>query len=651
MATAHFSFSLRTWSAIALRGRARTCNLALQSIVLISVVLGSRLWLIASYSTPVPILDQWDSEGAQLFKPWLQGHLTLTDLFRPNNEHRMVLSRILSIILLWLNGQWDGRLEMVLSSVICCASALLLAAILIRFTGARQKELIITMVAVWFALPYGHENTLWGLQSAFYLLVLFSIISIWGLICHCAFTRRWWLALVGLLLACLTMATGFLAAVVISGMKLLQCLRRRSIKRGDRVTLLLCTILILIGVCLRTTVPEHAVLRSSGLVWLHAFFRCLAWPFSDSPILSIWTYLPIICVICVYVHQNRGRQDRSIVFTEGLVAITMWVVLQMAIIAWARGGGTVPLPVSRYMDILAVGSVANGAACLWLLNKAPIHTRWHSVLAPVAAVWIAGVAFGIVRVSQREMRPMQPRRDMALFPIEQNLRAYVATGNAKFLEGNPAPSLPYPDPKRLRQFLDDPALRSILPAVIRSPLRLVISESSNFFEGGYPPKFPNPSSELSWGSYTNGPGSPGAILRTEPVNVRFPYLEFEVAGVFDEKVTLGLESTDPSRCIPAVPLPRNNIAWRLAETATPSRQLRIVAQDKSATGWIAFHQPRELARLSHHVFRVAGAGRFICVCGLILWITLLLHWHITLSSHGSKAGEPRPKDPTRALDK
>ena len=118
-----------------------------------------------------------------------------------------------------------------------------------------------------------------------------------------------------------------------------------------------------------------------------------------------------------------------------------------------------------------------------------------------------------------------------------------------------------------------------------------------------------------------------------------------------KKVTLELESTDPSRRIPAVPLSRNIVAWRLAETATPSRQLRIVAQDKSATGWIAFHQPRELARLSHHVFRVAGAGRFICACGLILWITLLLHWHITLSSHGSKAGEPRPKDPTRALDK
>src|SRR5882762_4855948 len=166
MPVAHSSFPIKAWFAARLSGRLHNCNLALQWIVLVSIVLVSRLWLVASYSTPVPILDQWDSEGAQLFKPWLQGHLTLTDLFRPNNEHRMVLSRILSIILLWLNGQWDGRLEMVLSSVICCASAVLLAAILIRFTGARQKELIITMAAAWFALPYGHENTLWGLQSA-----------------------------------------------------------------------------------------------------------------------------------------------------------------------------------------------------------------------------------------------------------------------------------------------------------------------------------------------------------------------------------------------------------------------------------------------------------------------------------------------------
>jgi hypothetical protein len=144
---------------------------------LVFVSLGSRLWLIATYSSPVPILDAWDGEGASLFKLWLQGSLTLADIFRPQNEHRVVPSKALAMLLLWLNGR-DGRLELVANAILCCIFAIVIAIALIRLFGPGHRLLILVAIALWSGLPYGRENTLWSFQSAFYFLIFFSLLSI-----------------------------------------------------------------------------------------------------------------------------------------------------------------------------------------------------------------------------------------------------------------------------------------------------------------------------------------------------------------------------------------------------------------------------------------------------------------------------------------
>src|SRR4051812_8543764 len=51
-----------------------------------AIVLGARLWLIERTGSEVPILDQWDAEGAFLLKPFVEGSLRLADLFVPHNE-------------------------------------------------------------------------------------------------------------------------------------------------------------------------------------------------------------------------------------------------------------------------------------------------------------------------------------------------------------------------------------------------------------------------------------------------------------------------------------------------------------------------------------------------------------------------------------
>ena len=112
-----FPFSLFS----SLRSREKRLSY-LEYAALALMIFGARLWLIANYGSPLPILDQWDGEAAMLFKPFLEGTLRFADLFAPHNEHRIVLSRLLALALLRLNGQWDSLVEMTINAAICAVA-------------------------------------------------------------------------------------------------------------------------------------------------------------------------------------------------------------------------------------------------------------------------------------------------------------------------------------------------------------------------------------------------------------------------------------------------------------------------------------------------------------------------------------------------
>ena len=84
--------------------------LAAWLVALLLVILGAKLWIIQVYGSPLPYWDQWD-EAKLVFKPWLEGHLTWGALFAAHNEHRIVFTRLLDLLELRLNGQWDPELQ------------------------------------------------------------------------------------------------------------------------------------------------------------------------------------------------------------------------------------------------------------------------------------------------------------------------------------------------------------------------------------------------------------------------------------------------------------------------------------------------------------------------------------------------------------
>ena len=82
------------------------------------VVIGAKYWMIAHYGSPTPLWDQWDAEGALLYPKYLGGTLQISDLIAPHNEHRILVTRLWSLLLLDLEGYWDPILQMVANTLI-----------------------------------------------------------------------------------------------------------------------------------------------------------------------------------------------------------------------------------------------------------------------------------------------------------------------------------------------------------------------------------------------------------------------------------------------------------------------------------------------------------------------------------------------------
>src|SRR5512142_1617769 len=75
------------------------------------VAVGGRLELIREYGTSLPFRDQWQCTAAELLGPWVDGRLHAAAFFAPLNDHWVVLTRLLSFALVWIDGQWNNLLE------------------------------------------------------------------------------------------------------------------------------------------------------------------------------------------------------------------------------------------------------------------------------------------------------------------------------------------------------------------------------------------------------------------------------------------------------------------------------------------------------------------------------------------------------------
>ena len=420
-------------------------------LALFVVVFGARLWIVNGYGSPVPFWDQWDAEGAGLFAPFLRRSLSLAHFFTPHNEHRIVLTRLLSLGLFQLDGMWDPRLEMVVNAIIAAGTAVVVAGLVLRELGMSWWRHVVAGVGVLWSLPYAWENTVCGFQSQFYLLLFFSFLALWGL-CHGrAYSAPWWIGAVSTVLAGLTMASGFLAPLAVVFIRSAAVALDRKTWRTHLSTLVFCLLCVATSVFFMTTAPQNHGFRAQGpRYFLGSFCRNLSWPECRVSAAFLFLFAVPAFILARGLFQKERRQSRAGWF---LSVLFVWVVLQAGALAYGRGGfGGVPA--SRYQDVLAIGLLASFLTFLLEFSRIKPWVRY---------AWILFAAFGLVQDTSDDFRILLPLQRQHVAQQVRRCRAYVESKDPAVLTSRTDRlDIPYPDPTRLAQYLDDPQLRSTL---------------------------------------------------------------------------------------------------------------------------------------------------------------------------------------------
>ncbi len=423
------------------------------------IVLGSRAALIHYAGNSTPFMDEWDGDAAGLIVPYVDGRLAVSDLFAPFNEHRIVFTRLLVLSLLRVSGYWDVVLQMIVNAVLDSAMIVAAAFALTRILKGPWAAAAMIPVALINAIPYGYDNVLLGFNTHFYLLIGFSLLSLFLLVNSEAGSPRWIGGIASALASFFCMASGALTLAVALALHLLQAaLGRRS---GGREWLGMAALAGITAILIAFVphVPASDVFRAHSVgQFLWALARLLSWP-GD---MGVELVLIVPSVIFVY----RALVDRAALHDPRWfnVAVVGWVLCQ--ILSLAAGRAQYPMQ-SRYFDGLLIGQMVNIVSLFWLVTTYPVEFRFRDLRSWAAAVWAVLVVASMVHPLKHTRESIRERRDLGVNE-EQALRRYLSPGNTAPLSGRPALDIPYLKSDRLQQLVDTPEIRERLPPELLS---------------------------------------------------------------------------------------------------------------------------------------------------------------------------------------
>jgi hypothetical protein len=134
------------------------------------------IFLVLRHAVAIPMLDDW--EMVPLVVKAHTGGLTWNDLFEQQQEARTFFPKLIFIVFS-LGKYWDGRVEMMLSILICCLTALGIYRLAAR-SGLSRRETTIAFLLMVLLIFSPAQHELWLLASGFPSFVP-ALCIVWGL--------------------------------------------------------------------------------------------------------------------------------------------------------------------------------------------------------------------------------------------------------------------------------------------------------------------------------------------------------------------------------------------------------------------------------------------------------------------------------------
>ncbi|HVW21330.1 MAG TPA: hypothetical protein VHC86_08950 [Opitutaceae bacterium] len=627
---------------------------------LFALVLGCHWAVIDRYGSDLPNWDQWDAEAMLMLGPWINHTFSFATPFIPQNEHRVVLTKLLNLALTLANGQWDQRLEAVVNAVLPGAIAVAWVVFAEAGLGRRWRPLAWVVAAAAYAAPLSWQNVVSGFHSQQLFLVGLSFGAIGLLGVAEPWSRRWWLGAACGALALGSMATGFFAAPLGAA-----AAAGRRWRRGAPLpwpTLGFGVLIAIAGWVGKAPQPGHEVLKAHGAGdFMLSVLRSLQWPIVDRDhpaAVPAWAALPLWLPWLLLFARTLWRSEDG---ARGraqwvLAALGGWVLLQVAATAYARGAGGDP-PASRYVDTLVFGAVVNAVSAAWLIGA--FERRRKVAAACLGLAWAAAFGVGADGELSRNFHIEFPAVRAYYANCVRSVRNYLATGDENYLQPG---SIPYPSADLLIDRLNIDGIRAWLPAGVRPPLALASAPGSTgfWFHGTIPPQastflppdlrrgpaaapaapvLENARVRGSYGPFGPAPGS----WTSQPARAARGWLEFETSGEIGPPGTrLELRDASDQRVLAEVrPSREPGESWRVARVPAPRGPFVVAASADGSGRWLAFGDPVEMAPLSYLAWWAGKKG-----LGLA-WIAgaaglLLLAAEIKAGRSG-----PSPRPPSR----
>jgi hypothetical protein len=427
------------------------------SLLLVSLFLllfGSRAVLIRYAGYPTPFLDEWEADGATLLKPYLAGHLGVSDLFVPLSEHRIPFTKLTVLAAYQIAGYWDVVLQMIINAFVDCATVVAFAYALSRVLPRNWAIAAMIFSVAINAIPYGYDSAVLGFNTHFYLQLTFSLLGLWFLAGSRAWSARWAVGVLFAAASSMCLASGALTLVAAAASQGLQmaCGRRAGFREGLAIATLLAVSAALIKIVPHVPVADELRAHSVGQA-LFAFGALASWP--SHSLVGLVFFLPSAVFVWRALAERPALTDPKWFNVMALA----WVVGQL--LALAVGRAQLPLQ-TRYADILLVGVTINLISALWLFQSNVVETAPKAWRLLALAAWFGLLALSLTR-PQRHLPGQIEEWRTILAAGQTNVRNYLLTGDPAFTARAPARELPSYDPGRLRELLDTPEIRIALP--------------------------------------------------------------------------------------------------------------------------------------------------------------------------------------------
>lgn len=450
-------------------------------------LLACKFILIANYGSATPLWDQWMVEAGDLYALALRHLLPWFKLFEAYNEHRIVMTRLLDLLLLACNNQvWNPLLQMIVNAVLHVTALVILLGCLQQQCHEKYRTGLFLFASVLFCAPYSYENTLWGFQSQIYFVMLFSFLSLWYTTTRPPFTAAWNVGVLYGLLGLFSFGSGVTTFAAAFALQLVRQRRDPDPQARQPGALFLLGGLCLLAIAITPPSPDlyafltiaspFAQLRHAfgNVPWneppvfaakpgaeslpelLEALLDVASWPtFFLAPLV----YFPLLQFMWRQ-YRNPPRQDSSswFVFVMGL-----WALGQVVLFSYGRAKS--PL-LSRYTDFYAIGILLNFFCLLpgFWMSAEVLPARFRRAHRYFPALWVCLVLLSLAGQSLLGMRLLTRVIVPLTTASQQHIVGYLGSGDVSWLNRNEyariLPSLP---PQYIKVPLDDRVIRHILP--------------------------------------------------------------------------------------------------------------------------------------------------------------------------------------------